>query len=49
MSATLEAESTLTDCYQTTVPEAVRRALLLRKRHKIKYIIRTSGQAMRWC
>ncbi|MDT1842854.1 regulator, partial [Acinetobacter baumannii] len=27
MPAILEAESTLTDRYQTTVPEAVRRAL----------------------
>ena len=27
MTATLELESTLTDRYQTTVPDAVRRAL----------------------
>lgn len=32
MSAILEAESTLTDRYQTTVPQAVRRALRLDKR-----------------
>ena len=44
MSATIEAESTLTDRYQTTVPETVRRALQLRKRDKIKYIIRTGGE-----
>ena len=31
MSAPLEAESTLTDRYQTTVPETVRRALRLKK------------------
>ncbi len=49
MSATLKAESTLTDRYQTTVPGTVRRALQLRKRDKIKYVIRTIGQAMRWC
>jgi len=49
MSATLKAESTLTDRYQTTVPGTVRRALLPRKRDKIKSIIRTIGQAMRWC
>lgn len=49
MSATLKAESTLTDRDQTTVPGTVRRALLPRKRDKIKYIIRTVGQAMRWC
>ena len=29
MAATLEVESTLTDRYQTTVPETVRRALKL--------------------
>jgi len=43
MPATLEAESTLTDRYQTTVPETVRRALRLRKRDKIQYVIRPSG------
>ncbi len=31
MAATLEVESTLTDRYQTTVPETVRRALKLRQ------------------
>lgn len=36
----IEAESTLTDRYQTTVPEPVRRALRLGKRTKIKYEIR---------
>jgi antitoxin PrlF len=40
MSATLEAESSLTDRYQTTVPEPVRRALRLRKRDKVHYTIR---------
>jgi len=44
MSATLKAESTLTDRYQTTVPGTVRRALQLRKHDKIKYIIRTGGE-----
>jgi antitoxin PrlF len=46
MSATLKAESILTDRYQTTVPETVRRALQLRKRDKIKYIIRTGGEVV---
>ena len=46
MSATLKAESTLTDRYQTTVPGTVRRALQLRKRDKIKYIIRTGGEVV---
>ena len=43
MSTTLESESTLTDRYQTTVPETVRRALKLGKRDKIHYSIRPDG------
>ena len=43
MAATLEVESTLTDRYQTTVPEIVRRALRLGKRDKIHYTIRPGG------
>lgn len=46
MSATLEVESTLTDRYQTTVPETVRRALRLGKRDKIHYTIRPSGEVV---
>jgi len=46
MSATLEVESTLTDRYQTTVPETVRRALKLGKRDKIHYTIRASGEVV---
>lgn len=46
MSATLEVESTLTDRYHTTVPETVRRALRLRKRDKIHYVIRPSGEVV---
>ena len=46
MAATLQVESTLTDRYQTTVPETVRRALRLRKRDKIHYIIRPSGEVV---
>lgn len=46
MPATLEVESTLTDRYQTTVPETVRRALRLRKRDKIQYLIRPSGEVV---
>lgn len=44
--ATLDAESTLTDRYQTTVPETVRRALRLGKRDKIHYSIRSSGEVV---
>lgn len=40
MAASHEIESTLTDRYQTTVPETVRRTLKLEKRDKIHYTIR---------
>jgi antitoxin PrlF len=46
MAATLEVESTLTDRYQTTVPETVRRALKLRNRDKIHYTIRPGGEVV---
>ena len=46
MAATLEVESTLTDRYQTTVPETVRRALKLGKRDKIHYSIRPGGEVV---
>ncbi len=46
MTAILEAESKLTDRYQTTVPEPVRRALKLGKRDKIHYIIRSDGEVV---
>jgi antitoxin PrlF len=40
------AESTLTDRYQTTVPEAVRKALGLTKRDKICYTIQPDGRVL---
>lgn len=46
MAATLEVESTLTDRYQTTVPETVRRALRLGQRDKIHYTIRPGGEVV---
>ncbi|MES0873704.1 type II toxin-antitoxin system PrlF family antitoxin [Sinimarinibacterium thermocellulolyticum] len=46
MPAALEVESTLTDRYQTTVPETVRRALRLSKRDKIHYTIRPNGEVV---
>ncbi|MDP2417186.1 MAG: type II toxin-antitoxin system PrlF family antitoxin [Hydrogenophaga sp.] len=46
MAVTLEVESTLTDRYQTTVPETVRRALKLCKRDKIHYTIRPDGEVV---
>ncbi len=42
----LEVESTLTDRYQTTVPETVRRTLRLGKRDKIHYTIRPNGEVV---
>jgi antitoxin PrlF len=46
MNMTVEVESTLTDRYQTTVPETVRRALKLSKRDKIHYAILADGAVM---
>ena len=46
MVAILEAESTLTERYQTTVPESVRRALRLGKRDKIRFTIRPDGDVV---
>jgi antitoxin PrlF len=46
MPATLEVESTLTDRYQTTVPEMVRRSLRLGKRDKVHYSIRPNGEVV---
>ena len=41
----LRFEATLTDKYQNTVPTAVRKALHLRKRDKVAYVIR-GGQVI---
>ena len=46
MPTTMQFESTLTDRYQTTVPETVRRALRLGKRDKINYTIRPDGEVV---
>ena len=42
----LVSESTLTDRYQTTVPDAVRKALQLGKREKILYTIQPNGKVL---
>jgi len=42
----LITESTLTDRYQTTVPDAVRKALHLNKREKIRYTIQPDGNVL---
>ncbi len=46
MTAAIEVESTLTDRYQTTVPETVRCALRLGKRDKIHYTVRPGGEVV---
>lgn len=42
----LQSESTLTDRYQTTIPDLVRKALHLDKRDKIRYTIQLNGQVI---
>lgn len=46
VNALLITESTLTDRYQTTVPDAVRKALHLEKREKIRYTIQPDGNVL---
>lgn len=46
MAAVIKAESTLTDRYQTTVPDLVRRALGLEKRDRINYRIQPDGTVL---
>lgn len=46
MTADLYSESTLTDRYQTTVPDTVRKALGLNKRDKIRFTIQPNGQVL---
>jgi antitoxin PrlF len=46
MSVTQKLESTLTDRYQTTVPDPVRRALRLGKRDKIRYVVQPDGAVL---
>ena len=45
-SALLVSESTLTNRYQTTVPDIVRKALNLNKREKIRYTIQSDGKVL---
>ncbi len=42
----LRSESTLTDRYQTTIPDPIRKALGLNKRDKICYTIQADGQVV---
>jgi antitoxin PrlF len=43
MSSNLEVESTLTDKYQTTIPDPIRKALKLKKRDKIRFALESDG------
>jgi antitoxin PrlF len=43
MANLLQTESTLTDRYQTTIPDAVRKALHLNKKDKILYTVQSDG------
>ena len=42
----ITSESTLTDRYQTTVPDVVRKALGLHKREKIRYTVQPNGDVL---
>lgn len=46
MNQLLETESTLTDRYQTTIPETVRNILSLGKRDKLHYKIMSDGTVL---
>lgn len=46
MAKILHSQSTLTDRYQTTIPEPIREALHLSKRDKIEYVIDDSGKVI---
>ena len=43
MTEILKAESSLTDRYQTTIPDLVRKTLGLNKRDKIAYAVNSDG------
>lgn len=46
MTINIEAISTLTERYQTTVPKTVRNALNLEKHDSIQYLIRPNGEVV---
>lgn len=45
-TSVLSSESKLTDRYQTTIPETVRKALHLHKRDKLHYNIQSNGEVL---
>jgi len=46
MRSALQTESTLTDRYQTTIPERIRATLHLSKRDKITYTVEDNGTVL---
>jgi antitoxin PrlF len=46
MANLLQTKSSLTDRYQTTIPNAVRKALHLNKRDKILYTVQPDGNVL---
>ena len=46
MPAQLHVESTLTDKYQATVPDAIRKALKLNKRDRIRFTLEPDGSVV---
>ena len=46
MSNLISAQSTLTDRYQTTIPEIVRNVLNLSKRDKLVYSVDSEGKVV---
>lgn len=46
ITSLLNSESKLTDRYQTTIPETVRKALHLHKRDKLRYSIQSNGDVL---
>lgn len=46
MAKVLKTKSTLTDRYQTTIPEAIRDVLHLGKRDKISYAVENDGKVI---
>jgi len=46
MRALIQSKSTLTDRYQTTIPEPIREALHLGKRDKISYVVQKDGKVL---
>lgn len=46
MAAVIEAESILTERYQTTVPEAIRHVLQLHEHDRLHYALRPNGEVV---